>query len=36
MRNGDTARAIEFYRKSLELDPGNENAREKLIELGEG
>ena len=36
LRNGDTARAIEFYRKSLELDPGNENAREKLIELGEG
>ena len=36
MAAGDTARAIEAYRKSLELDPENENAREKLTEMGAG
>jgi hypothetical protein len=36
MKSGDKAKAIELYRKSLELDPGNDNAKEKLKELGEG
>lgn len=36
MATGDTERAIEAYRKSLELDPENENAREKLTEMGAG
>ncbi|MDX1624832.1 MAG: tetratricopeptide repeat protein [Gemmatimonadota bacterium] len=31
---GHRERAIELYRKSLEIDPDNENAKEKLIELG--
>jgi len=31
---GDRGKAISFYRKSLELDPGNRNAVEKLSELG--
>lgn len=30
---GDDERAIRFYERSLELDPGNDNAREKLAEL---
>lgn len=30
---GDDERAIRFYERSLELDPGNDNAREKLVEL---
>ena len=30
---GDKAQAIEHYQKSLELDPSNQNAREKLEEL---
>jgi glyoxylase-like metal-dependent hydrolase (beta-lactamase superfamily II) len=34
MAHGDTEPAIENYRKSLELNPGNENAKEKLRELG--
>lgn len=33
---GDRERAIEYYEKSLELDPENENAREKLSELRGG
>lgn len=33
---GDRARAVEFYEKSLQLDPDNANAREKLRELREG
>ena len=33
---GDEARAIESYEKSLELDPENENAREKLTEIRGG
>lgn len=33
VKNGDKARAIVLYRKSLELNPGNENAVEKLREL---
>ena len=33
MTAGNTALAIENYEKSLELDPKNENAREKLTEL---
>jgi tetratricopeptide (TPR) repeat protein len=32
--NGDKAAAIENYKKSLELDPGNGNAREMLKKLG--
>ena len=31
---GERDRAIENYRRSLELDPANENAVEKLRELG--
>ncbi len=34
MAAGDRDRAVENYRKSLKLDPENENAREKLRELG--
>lgn len=30
---GNTESAIESYKKSLELDPGNDNARQKLTEL---
>lgn len=33
--SGDTTEAIENYRRSLALDPGNENAREMLRELGQ-
>jgi tetratricopeptide (TPR) repeat protein len=36
MRAGDRERAIEYYEKSLELDPDNENAKEKLEELRRG
>jgi len=36
MRSGDRERAIEYYEKSLELDPDNENAKEKLKELRRG
>lgn len=36
LKAGDRDRAAEYYRKSLELDPGNDNAREKLGELGAG
>ncbi len=32
--NGDTEKAIENYKKSLRLNPGNENAKAKLEELG--
>ena len=35
MKNGDRKKAAEYYRKVLELDPGNENARKMLAELGE-
>ncbi len=34
MKHGDRAAAIRSYRKSLELDPGNSNAKEKLEALG--
>ena len=34
MIRGDRELAIQHYRRSLELNPGNENAREKLVELG--
>lgn len=34
MTAGDRERAIRFYRKSLELNPGNANARDTLAELG--
>ncbi|WP_343854161.1 alpha/beta hydrolase-fold protein [Algoriphagus jejuensis] len=30
---GDTQKAIEYYKQSLELNPGNENARMKIKEL---
>ncbi|HUG38147.1 MAG TPA: tetratricopeptide repeat protein, partial [Candidatus Limnocylindrales bacterium] len=33
MAAGDRERAIEHYEKALELDPENENAREKLRDL---
>ena len=33
-KNGDKAKAIAHYRKSLELNPANANATEKLRELG--
>jgi len=33
MKNGDTEKAIANYQKSLELNPGNDNAKEKLKEL---
>ena len=32
--NGDRELAIENYRRALELEPDNDNAREKLRELG--
>ncbi len=32
--NGDRELAIENYRRVLELDPDNDNARERLTELG--
>jgi len=35
MKNGDNERAIRNYKKSLELDPSNKNAGEKLKELHE-
>ena len=34
MELGDDKNAIEFYEKSLEMNPGNDNAIEKLKELG--
>ena len=34
MMKGDKAKAIELYRKSLELNPDNSNAVAKLEELG--
>jgi tetratricopeptide (TPR) repeat protein len=36
MKSGDKAHAIEFYKKSLEKDPTNNNAKEKLKELENG
>ena len=33
-RRGDTAKAVAYYRKSLELDPRNENAVAMLAKLG--
>jgi hypothetical protein len=33
MKNGDKKRAIDNYRKSLDLDPGNTNARDMLEKL---
>ncbi len=35
LESGDKKGAIENYKKSLELDPGNENAREVLKRIGE-
>ena len=35
LESGDKKAAIENYKKSLELDPGNENAREVLKKLSE-
>lgn len=35
MKNGDSGLAIENYKKSLDLNPANENAREMLKKLGE-
>ena len=35
LESGDKKSAIENYKKSLELDPGNENAREVLKRIGE-
>jgi hypothetical protein len=34
MENGQNELAIKFYRKSLELDPRNENARTTIRKLG--
>jgi tetratricopeptide (TPR) repeat protein len=34
MERGDRERAIQHYRRSLELDPNNDNARERLEALG--
>lgn len=34
MLRGERELAVRHYRRSLELDPGNDNAREKLAELG--
>ena len=34
MVHGDTALSVENYRRSLELDPGNDNAREMLRRMG--
>ena len=34
MENDQTDLAIRFYRKSLELDPGNENARAMIARMG--
>ena len=36
MIGGETESAIQFYRKSLELNPENENARDKLEKLESG
>ena len=33
MKNGDKELAIENYKKSLELAPNNENAKQMLIKL---
>lgn len=33
MKSGDKQKAIEFYKKSIEKDPSNDNARDKLKEL---
>jgi tetratricopeptide (TPR) repeat protein len=35
MRSGQKQRAIDNYKRSLEKDPSNDNARQKLKELGE-
>ncbi len=31
---GDSVRAVTFYRRSLELNPGNDNARKMLSKIG--
>ena len=36
MKSGDKQHSIEFYKKSLEKDPSNENAKAKLKELDSG
>ena len=36
MKSGDKKKATQFYKKSLELNPDNENAKEKLKELEKG
>ena len=33
MKGGDKAHSVECYKKALEKDPSNENAKEKLKEL---
>ena len=33
MKTGDKQQAVEFYKKSLEKDPSNENAKEKIKDL---
>ena len=33
MKSGDKQKAIEFYKKSIEKDPSNDNAKDKLKEL---
>jgi cytochrome c-type biogenesis protein CcmH/NrfG len=34
IKSGDNELAIKNYKKSVELDPGNENAKENLVKLG--
>jgi predicted TPR repeat methyltransferase len=36
MIDGDKESAIKYYKKSLELNPDNTNAAQKLKELGAG
>ena len=33
MKTGDKQQAVEFYKKSLEKDPSNDNAKDKIKEL---
>ena len=33
MKTDDKQQAVEFYKKSLEKDPSNDNAKEKIKEL---
>jgi predicted Zn-dependent protease len=36
MKAGDKQHAVEFYKKSIEKDPSNDNAKDKLKELESG